>query len=299
MNMKKKKKIILKDYSIDMLPNTRKEQFLDLLRTRSNVIGKIMITTLVFALPILISFGFKYFLFLPTGKVTHENDPNAYLAFFRLTNIIFDAIYSLFIVVFSIGLAGIFHIFKKIAWGQSVSFFFDLRQGIKENAGPFIVISIFFALFRFVSGALANLISNDFIRYIPFAIYLIFVPILFMAITIQTIYKNTIKNSLVDGFAYVLKKFLHILIFLAILIVFNVGNYLLNIYLGNPLIGGAFVLISLVIIFPLYLLAWYLYSLSLFDEFTNKKYYPECYKRGLRGSKELTKKRTTNFLLRK
>jgi len=295
-----KRKCASSDFVASMLPSNRRKQFIDLFKTRFSVLFKTFLASLLFAIPLLVSYCIKYFYVIANAYTELNGDQDAYLAFFKLTNIIFSGVDVLTFAILFIGYAGIVYIFKKICWSEPVSFWKDFFSGIKQNWAIFLATSLFVSIFRFATKTFAILSDYHFISYIVEAIFLLSLPIFFFGLDIYGIYDVKIFEAYQKGTLYYFKKFGFVLIFLIYPVVMIIERYYVEEFFGMGVLGFGLMLLNIVIVLPLIVLIWHLFCLSSLDENTNKEHFKEYYHKGLSDNYIFNKKYNDNdtFLLK-
>lgn len=264
-----------KEFGVNDLPLNRKAQFLDFFKTRPALFLEIGGLLLLFFIPFLVAFLFKYYaVLLPAQKGLSEAE---FLSFYKTNCLVFDAIYCLCFFFVFIGLSGIGRIIRQWAWGNGIYFWHDFAKGVKQNIKIYLLFWLLFCLFYFISDLLTLTMGNFFTQYIFAGVALLLFPVLMMAMCQSLIYSNKVLKLFGNSFSYCLKKPLFTLLFL----LFPYGVLCLS-FIDMIMVLFLVYVILILIVFPLYVVSWHLHCLSLFDDFTNKEYYPNLYKKGLR-----------------
>lgn len=264
-----------KEYGINDLPLTRKDQFFDLIKTRFSLFLEIGGILLLFATPFLFAFIIKYFVILKNAEPNLNADE--FLAFKKFIYLIFDGIYCLCFLLIFTALAGIGRIIKEWVWGKGVYFWHDFIKGIKENFFLYLGLWFIFSIFFLINEFLYIYIDNDIVYILFGGFSMLLLPLLMMIMSQSVIYNSPFNERVRNSFFYLVKKPFVTLLFLLF------PYAILSITIIHLLIVEFFVFALAFLLFcPFYIVGWYLFSLSLFDEYTNKEFYPSFYKKGLR-----------------
>lgn len=191
----------------------------------------------------------------------------------------------LIIIVF-VNLGGVFYVIKKMAWDETLDFKFDYKDGIKKSSKESVLLGLILGLSIDVMMSNLYFLRLDlgfdpiittimtYLSIIQFIIILLTVMFgMGQAAIYQQSFKSLIKNSFVFAIVKIIKNLLMLTLsmFPLILILLSGNNLLTFIfYLGCGLIGFIFTVI-----------AWTLYSHSIFDRFINQKYFKELVNKGI------------------
>lgn len=210
-----------------------------------------------------------------------DTNDEAYVNFLRLNNIIFYLVDTLGYLILSIGYSGIFNLYKKIIWAEPIFFFSDFKNGIKQNWKCFVVGTLFISIFRFAVNTFVILSGYHYISYIFTTIFLLILPVFFIGFSLYSIYDTKIFEAYKKSSSFYFRKIGYYFIFLLYALIVILAKYFVEEYFGMAVLGFLLCFINLTVILPLFLLIFSLYNFSLFDLFTNQKYFPEYYHRGL------------------
>ena len=265
-----------KEFSLDDLPETRGKQFLDFFKTRPLLFLQIGLLLLLFAIPFLATFLIKYYgILLPASK-TMEGDE--YISFFKTTTLVFDVFYILSFFFLFLALSGLGRIMRQWAWGEGIYFWHDFKKGIKQNIKGYSLYWISFSIIFFLSDLLSLLISNRILSYFLTGFLLLFLPFIMMGMSQSLFYTNSFAKTLSNSFFYCLKKPLITFVFLLL----SYAMLCLTL-IDQIMIQALCFLFLFLLVLPLFICGWRQFSLSIFDEYTNKEFYPNTYQKGLRG----------------
>lgn len=143
----------------------------------------------------------------------------------------------------------------------------------------------FFSLGHLLQDVIGIYVGNVVFRYLLQGLVLLLLPALLMTLSSSSIYSDSFSKGLGNSFVYCLKKPQWVLLFL--LPCYGVAFF---VAIDRVLLQAALYAGVVFLILPLYAVGWFLFSLSLFDHFTNQAYFPDYYLRGLSGEFALDEK---------
>jgi len=281
----KKIKYSDKNFTSKLLPATRKEQFKDLFKNEWKTIFSIGFLLLVFAIPYIGLYGFRYVVSsfymsaLKDGGASEETIGFNFIIF----RLIFDAGNIIPYSIFAIGLSGCSRIFSNLIYGEGILFKEDFNLGVKKYWKTYLVgaiaFTVFKLMFRLITGLLQYLNSTGFSIIYGVAIiamYLFIVPVIMYMVVLNTRYNITFRNNFRTASSFTLMTIIPVGIF----------TILLFFVLYLPLIAQLFVIILVIgiitmFIVPIYILLWRLYIAHVFDKHINQQQYPDFYRKGL------------------
>lgn len=274
---KKAEKHITDKDVIQTLPHTRKEVFFDFLAHRKMNLFALSCFTFMFFIPLAVDLF--YFNFLESVAIANELDDYLFSLVFYSMLIMLPCM-----LIGFLGLAGAFHVAKKMVWQEGTMLSVDFFQGIKENWKNALVNGAIFGivLFGLIMGGSYLIIFSP---VAPVwsgigigALILVFIAIgimLAMFFTLDVYYSNpyrvTFKNSFL--FMGIINWKLLVLFVLSTGVV--VGLCCINmVTLGIGLFLFA-VLNSVVVVL------YTLISHAAFDKYINQEHHPEMVGKGL------------------
>ncbi len=264
-----------RDFAIENLPGSRKAQFFDFFRTRLGMFLSFGGVFLLFGFPLITAILLKYYTFLmPASETLGEAD---YASYYKTTCLIFDFVYCLCFLFLFLAFAGLGRIFRNWAWGKGIYFFHDFILGIKKNFPSYFPLWLIFSFFFFASKFISLSASETWISYLVAGVCLLLLPALMMATSQILYYSNPFGKLFSNSFSYCFKKPLVTLVFLLV----PYGILCLEL-IDWIMIMVLMIALTLLLLMPIIYVSWNLYALSIFDEFTNKEYYPSIYHKGLR-----------------
>lgn len=285
--MKRKKKALYsnEEFVEELLPRTRKEQFKFLFKTRKPLLFSLGLLLALTSIPLLVALVFKDTYFYDFAKLFNDGkiNENGFLLFTLENQLVFTLICVGILLYYSIVLAGVFNLLKKVVIGDPIFFWKDFFHGIKINWLSFLIIT-------FIFGGLWCLVITAF-RFLFFDAIFIVALIVFMILIFpffsglyfyKSIYKATFKETLFNGLYLVraagIKGYLLLLGLIAIPVISNVlADYLIFTMTVNLVIN----LVYFLFVLPLFLLGLYCFYYSIFDIRLNKVYFVDYYRRGL------------------
>ena len=191
---------------------------------------------------------------------------------------IYDSLIVVSSLIFSIGICGMTRVIRQIAWQEPLFFFKDFTDGIKMNYKNISIHMFVFAVIYMLSDvALYAQMGYVILSYIPFGILLtVVLPMALYNISQTNIYViNNLKST--KNSALFLIKTMPVCLLFSIII----ALVLLFSFIPNFTIKLLIYILLLILAFPLYYLAWFLYSCSIFDKYLNINYYPEIVDKGI------------------
>ena len=194
------------DFTKDLLPLTRRAQFLDWLKMDYGIFIKVGLTMLLFALPMIAIFLFKS-MFISSLEATTDID----VAF---SYIVYEALFNLAILltslVFVVGVSGLSRVFRLMSWNEPSMFKSDFFQGVKENYKNVVLIPVIvvgsYTLIAFGSDYLHLLMGQEslipeIIKWSLIAILVfILIPPFLMSISMNSYYSNTFSGNFKNSF---------------------------------------------------------------------------------------------------
>ena len=186
--------------------------------------------------------------------------------------------------IISICLSGVIKIIQRCVYIEGVLFKEDFFTGIKKNWKQLVLLSIVFGIFKAIfqfnisfSNLNPGIASSIFEGASNAMFYGVIAPIIFFTGSNLVTYKMSFFTGVSNSFKMFIKK-LHIsLIFSLVLYGLTYLDLIESIIIRIFVDAGVIILFS-----SLFVLAWYLFSVSIFDAYINKDNYPEIYRKGLR-----------------
>lgn len=274
------------DYQPVMLPQNRKDVFLDVMQIHWRSVLGLGFVAMFFLLPLFLLLWIRDEQLLNIQELASALAPQQFQeAWYNYANA--DNIRSGVSVVcwvwFGIGLAGILRIMRQYAWEESVHFFSDFLKGVRDNAKNTVVLCFLMGVICGICTGTYNMLpyGPSYLSWVSliqiglFAVLLL--PVFALWLSMIPVYRNSVLKYILFSFAVYLKSFFKTLIVsLACMIL------ALPVLLPIPALHiiGLFIISFLL---PVVLLMWTLYSYALFDLYINPKFYPELINKGVLG----------------
>ncbi len=275
-----KRKAAKDDFSVSMLPHTRKEMFFDVLKLNFRAFVCYGLLMLLFSLPFHITAildGLARINLMNSYDSATAEEQKRILSQVRMLGNIRAVLDVVSYLILSIGISGIGRVIRQHAWGENVFFSSDFYTGIKQNfkemMGIGLIAGIVNLLFVYVCNML-GVTDNKALLYTLIvaigALIVLCIPILSYAIVSVCVYEKKFTSHLLSALVIFAKApFRSILAIICCFIPFLAQLI--------PVAGG--VICS--ILMPFVLLAWFLFAFARFDEFINRNNFPELVGKGL------------------
>lgn len=275
------------DFSKDDLPLNRRKQFFAIYK---NEWKTFLLIGLIFLIPLAIYIVLQ---FMRWGFIANLIDASSSedIASSKVSMVMVELIYQAILLPiyagFSVVLAGASRVIQRLVYGEGLLFKGDFFYGIRHNFKHILVFTLIFGLVKALvvfgtsilntnGGPIESVLSGVLEAIFSFVL----VPVLFYACSFSVTYKMKIGQELSNGFKLFFYTLLVPLLFSAILFVFK---YLDIFYLSKALVVIPIVeVVFTLVILPILLLIWHLYTTSLFDKHLNENNYKEIYLKGLR-----------------
>lgn len=277
---KVKRKIASSDFLESQLPQTRKDQFKDILKINFWLFVKMgAILLLIFSL-MLVKNYFTYFFnaafnaAYKNGELTLE-DKNVAMVYLLIGSGAINLILypPIFIII-----SGLLRIIRQLCYGEGIIFSYDYKIGVKTNWKSFLVIGLLFALIELLDIVLFAFFGFNILTIIVVVLSLLVIfPTLITSTYFLSVYQNKLGRGLINSlFIHLRSAWKSVLV--TILLVLPV--LLLEFLWNSPL--KLFVYLILILIgLPILLLFGFEIYLSIFDEHVNIYHFPEAIRKGL------------------
>ncbi len=283
--MKLKIKRAAKDFSPDMLPQTRKAVFFDVLKLHWQKLLLLGLILLLFAIPLILNmmtndvYLSNYFAALEESG--RQNDADAvYAPVYR--DLFTYALNIPLLMLFSVGLSGVLRVLRQYAWEENVHIPTDFVRGIRDNAkqllGVAFLTGLIVLLCRIVLYTSASYASEtvSMLSLLPIGLSVfLFLPLGALCLVLIPIYSNPLRGHLKNALYLYSHAPLRVAGSLLASFLPWAVTLLPNFYCG--LFGS----IAALLLLPLSLLGWKLSSYDLLDRLINTEHYPELVGRGL------------------
>ena len=280
------------DFNEDFLPSNRKEVFFDILKIRFLDLLKIGVVVFLFFIPIMLVHGFEHEILLNlyikyNGFVENNASEEAIKVLYDIAGItnIKNLIQIPCLIIFAIGLSGIFRVIKKMVWAEGVDILQDFNIGVKQNAKQFVLVGIIVGVVNFISQYLSqvyllnvneyNSIAGSVVRIFP----IVFFPMLLILLVGISTYNDRFSKLLkISFYLYIKSVFKSIL---ATVLIFSPVIILYVLEQIHLFIWAIGLLLVLIFISPYMIMAALLYGFSVYHKFINIDSYPELIDKGI------------------
>lgn len=270
------------DFLEENLPQTRKEQFFDLLKNQYKVIFFIGLVLLVIFVPDIIKnvlkdiMNNKINVSLSEGVITKEQALSGTFVTWLISSAVDLVLYP---IMFT-GIFGLLRVIRQLTYGEPVVFKYDFSLGYKENFKTGLLLGFIVGITKFIFDlVIVSFASSAIIKTLTYVIFLLILLPMFIVCTYYcTIYKNKMRRALGHSFLLYLKGSWRILLTMVVgILPFLLFELLLN---WVPIKQIIYVVLVLFLI-PLVLLVGFLVMNYVFDEAINIGQYPTLYRKGL------------------
>lgn len=270
------------DFLEENLPQTRKEQFFDLLKNQYKVIFFIGLVLLVIFVPDIIKnvlkdiMNNKINVSLSEGVITKEQATSGTF----VTWLISSAVDLILYPIMFTGIFGLLRVIRQLTYGEPVVFKYDFSLGYKENFKTGLLLGFIVGIAKFIFDlVIVSFASSAIIKTLAYVIFLlILLPMFIVCAYYCTIYKNKMGRALGHSFLLYLKGSWRILLTMVVgILPFLLLDLLLN---WVPIKQIIYIVLVLFLI-PLVLLVGFLVMNYVFDEAINISQYPSLYRKGL------------------
>ena len=269
------------DFTVKDLPHTRRQIFLDLLKNQKRQMVSLSMLLFVFLLPLVVDILiFDMFII-----GTPNTEPN-------YASIVFSLILYMMIIAIPcsmigfIGLAGLAHVSKQIAWQEAVLTGPEFFVGIKKNWKHALVFGFVWgvSLFLLVVGSFFMLRTQQaseqpWVQSIGMGLcivqFIVLSIICVYTLTYDCYYSNTCWQVFRNSFVFFVAKFFKNLLLFVLTTGLVVGLMFVD------FIAQIVIIIVIAFLSSFMMIAWTLLSHEAFDKYINQTYYPEYYKKGL------------------
>lgn len=277
------------DFARASLPSNRWELFWDIFKGRFGKLIIINLLTLLFFIPLILIFAFRYLSLVSYGSVypfaaAFGVGYQAPITMAGLAeNVAFTSNLSSFlflpigIMIASVGLAGGLYVIRNMAWTEGIFVANDFWRGIKKNAKQMLIIAVVYSIFLYLMILACSLSKTRIatggegvwlyqVIYVLSIVLIVFTSVIVMyMLSMAVTYEYTFFQLVKNAFLFTVGSPLTSIVFLAL------GGFpFAFLFMGEFMIGVA-VLIILLIALSLLMLVWTIYCGWLFDRYLNPK----------------------------
>ena len=211
-----------------------------------------------------------------------------------MTYFIVGIVKTLMLMIFSLGISGSVRIIKKLIWAEGIEFLHDFKVGIQENWRKMIQLFLLIGIVSTVNRTTPYILSQTTmltelsytaLRSVLTSVsVLLLVPIAAFVFSQIVFYENRFLSMCINSIAFCGKTILSTYGLLAIICIpCAIVNHFCNISVQIVVYSFA-----AVILLPLILMVWLLYSCYIFDRYVNPTFYPEIIDKGIWRKKNHT-----------
>ena len=285
-----KQKVRQSDFTSKELPQTRKQIFLDLIKTQKRQMVSLSMLLFVFLLPLVVDI-LVFDMFIIAVPLETEN----------YSAVVFSLIFYMMIIAIPcvmvgfVGLSGLAHVCKLIAWQEPVLTGPEFFTGIKKNFKHALFFGLIWgiSLFILVIGCLfmirtKSIVENSWLNGIGIGVsivqFIVLSIVCVYSLTYGCYYTNTFRQVFRNSFVFFVAKFFKNLLLFISTIGLIVGLMFID------FIAQIVIIIVIAFLSSYMMIAWTLLSHEGFDQYINKENYPDYYKKGLYIEKKLEEK---------
>ncbi len=276
----KRKRYAPVDYTEEMLPQTRRALFFDVMKLNwKSFLGYGLIFLLICLPTHIVSLIQSIYVASMTSGV--EMTDELKMEVLGIKNALSLIQIPCIVIIFA-GLAAFVRVIRQYAWGENVFFSLDLKTGFKNNAGQM-------SLLGFLTGAVYSLcvyVGNMALAAEESAARIIYmlpvgtavllgIPIAAYSVVLISIYQNSLTKILKMAFALTVKKlfknWLVIICCLSLMLFELIPSFAVSV-----IYRVCYSVLAMVIF-----LIWYLYALEGIDKYINDHHYPDMVGKGL------------------
>ena len=289
--MKLIRRVATRDFTENMMPQTRKEIFFDVVKLHWFDLFILALVLLVSFLPVLMmtvindTYDIQYMAEL-AENASSEALQTAQASIISFRNIIAFLSIPCY-MLFAVAVSGAMRLMRQYAWEEVTFFWRDLWTGIKQNWKQTVSIAFVLGLQNAVGQYLSGMssLTQDPAMKIASGIFLgitwiLCFPIGACMLAPISIYSNNFRQNLKVGFVlFARNPFKTLLVLLGMTCLFWAGlypNFLVH------LIAQALGILLL----PTVLLVWFLFEMEQLDKHINPLYFPELIRRGMYQNNE-------------
>lgn len=284
-----KQKFPKSDFTKNMLPQSRKAIFRDVMQLHWQKLLLLGVILLVFYIPILLS-DMRYdsqVSAIYQAVLESSQAEAAGMAVIQL-DLIRSTVRIFWLMLLAVGAAGIIRVIRQYAWEENVHIPTDFAKGIRDNAKQTISIAalsgilsvLCLTVFYTADSYRSTLVSV--ISLLPIAISLLLVlPMVAISLVMVPIYTTRLGTTLKNAFFVYTRNPLKHLGFLLLCLAIWVPSLLPNAYCH--LFGS----IAAVLLTPMAFLAWTLFCYERLDQHFNPLVAPELIGKGIFQDKQI------------
>ena len=275
-------KAAAEDYTANMLPNSRKTLFFDVLKIRSWQLFKMGLLILLFSLPIhMVALLEEVYTAQFYGAEPHMSQQELTALTVAFGNI--RALINIpLLMIFSVGFSGVSGMIRQCAWGENLSFWYHFRKGIRQNGLQMLLLAVITGAVNLFCTACSGLsyttqsLMSSYIVFIPavFAVSILLPIGAYMTVCIP-VYSNRFGQNVKLGIVLYLKHWKKTIPVLLIWSILFISYYIPGFYFHmiGRLLASVFT--------PILMLGFSLFAYQRLDESVNQRFFPELVGKGI------------------
>lgn len=285
----KENKTASKDLTINELPSNRIEVFFDVIRNRWKTLLGLGALNFLFLLPLLIILAVENII---SVQVLGEYQTNIIskemvTAYLKVTHSIAGLVKIITCSLFSISISGSVRIIKRLIWAEGIDFKYDFTMGIRENGKRMLALFLIIGAVT-VAEDVAPYILNDVSQLSNMAYtavcsvltaskLLIMLPIGAFVFSQIAFYDNKLCIMAKNSIAFCGKTMIRTYGIICVIYL----PYKMLLTLCGVATQMLIQSLACLVLLPLIIMIWLLYSSAVFDQYVNKVFYPEVVDKGI------------------
>ena len=182
------------DFTVDMLPHSRKAQFFTILRDRIPLMIKLALVTLLFFVPLILAASYKTVVVynfvrrFQAGEFD-EITLNGYVSY---TKFLFSLIYVPCYLIAAVGVSGLNRVTHRLVFGEGILFKADYALGIRNNYKQYAVFSLVYGcIYALVRYGLFRFGGSVIMSVTAFILAVLVFPYMLVSFTYRAVYTST------------------------------------------------------------------------------------------------------------
>ena len=278
------------DFDKSRLPSNRFEVFTDVIKNRWKTLLALGMIIFIFSIPLISVQWIAEIIIQQLTKAYTAGKTEQIIYSLQIKRLysVSGLINILCYMIAAIGIAGNMRVIKRLIWGEGINTVQDFFQGVKENYSKTVWLAVICGAVM-LSTRILPLILNEnklsdteislFLAFIDGITVIILFPLGMFTLSQIAFYKNKLPAMFKNSLYFYGKYFLMSLLWILLL--------LLPMKFVKGFIPADFSVLYYaavcIIIIPLFLMIWLLFSCYVFDNTVNPKFYPEIVNKGIQS----------------
>ncbi len=273
------------DYTVDMLPHTRRQVFWDVLKIRGWSMVKLGLLLLAFSFPLSLTVLVEDVAVAQMYAASKDLTAQTLTLYFVEIRNLHALVNIPLWMLFSVGFSGAAHVIRQYAWGENASLRYDFLKGIRQNGKQMLFLFLFAGVLQWLCIYSANLTYTadglaSYLVYLPGMLALLLgLPVGAYMTACIPIYSNTLAQNLRLCAALYFQNLGRTWAVLGCGCVLFLPAWIPNFYCH--FFGG----LLLPILLPVWMLVWFLLCCGQLDRQVNSRFFPELVGKGLVGKR--------------